>query len=349
MPTQFNFLHASITPVFFALAIIFSIFAIAIISKRIFIKRLNKSNPVSEGDFQAALSNSTHAIKPYLISIYTTYPIFTLLDIKAIPSDILMHASSAALIFQIGLFFSSFLTTMIERAPEFIDEKQKIPIKRGVTALAIFAKVMIWAMVAIMLLESMDISVTPLLAGLGIGSIALGLALQHILVDLFASFSIIIDKPFEVGHFIEVGPHSGRVESIGLKTTRIRSASGELIIFTNSDLTKSIIKNYRLVRERSTTMLVHIHPSTSGDQLKLINSILEDCCKIGGVKFESSHLKTFSDYSLVYELCYSIKKEDVDAHNHHLKTQNSVNINIVNYFHENNIKLTFGRTANIFS
>ena len=111
-------------------------------------------------------------------------------------------------------------------------------------ALGAAARVTIWIILALIALSSQDIQIRPLLTGLGIGGLAVALAVQNILGDLFAAIAIVMDKPFVVGDSISVENYRGKVESIGLKTTRVRSDSGEQIIFSNGELLKSKIRNY---------------------------------------------------------------------------------------------------------
>ncbi len=112
------------------------------------------------------------------------------------------------------------------------------------------ARIVMWSVILLLILDNLGVNITSLIAGLGIGGVAVALALQNILGDLFASLSIVLDKPFVIGDFVVVDSLSGTIEHIGLKTTRIRSLSGEQIIFSNNDLLKSRIRNYKRMSER---------------------------------------------------------------------------------------------------
>ena len=111
-------------------------------------------------------------------------------------------------------------------------------------ALGVVARLAVWLILGLWALSSAGIEIKPLLTGLGIGGLAVALAVQNILGDLFAAIAIVTDKPFVVGDSISVENYRGKVESIGLKTTRVRSDSGEQIIFSNGELLKSKIRNY---------------------------------------------------------------------------------------------------------
>lgn len=111
-------------------------------------------------------------------------------------------------------------------------------------ALGVVARLTIWLTLGLVALSALHIQIRPLLTGLGIGGLAVALAVQNILGDLFAAIAIVVDKPFVVGDSISVDNYRGKVEHIGLKTTRVRSESGEMIIFSNGELLKSKIRNY---------------------------------------------------------------------------------------------------------
>jgi small-conductance mechanosensitive channel len=130
-------------------------------------------------------------------------------------------------------------------------------------ALGLVLQLLMWAVLLLMGLQNIGIQVGPLLAGLGVGGIAVALALQNILGDLFASLSIVLDKPFVIGDFIVVGEMSGNVEHIGLKTTRVRSLSGEQLIFSNSDLLAARIRNFKRMWERRIIFGVGVTSSAS--------------------------------------------------------------------------------------
>jgi small-conductance mechanosensitive channel len=128
----------------------------------------------------------------------------------------------------------------------------------GIGVLTVIARVLVWMGIVLLILDNLGFNITTLVAGLGIGGIAIALAAQHILGDLFASLSILLDKPFRVGESIIVGDMLGSVEYIGLKTTRIRSLSGEELVLGNSDLLSSRIRDYETMRERRVVFSVDV-------------------------------------------------------------------------------------------
>src|SRR5439155_25724457 len=138
------------------------------------------------------------------------------------------------------------------------------------------AKMVLWSLVVILALENLNINVTPLITGLGIGGIAVALAAQNVLGDLFASLSIVLDKPFVLGDVISVGTDTGTVEKIGLKTTRLRSLSGEQLIFANADLLKSRIRNLKRMYQRRVVFSLSVAYGTPREKLAAIPQMVRE-------------------------------------------------------------------------
>jgi len=176
-------------------------------------------------------------------------------------------------------------------------------------------------------------------ASLGIGGIAVALAVQNILGDLFASFSIVLDKPFVIGDFIIVGDLMGTVERIGLKTTRLRSLSGEQIIFSNSDLLGSRVRNYKRMYERRISFSLGVAYETSAEQLERIPRMIEEIVSSQPkVRFDRSHFKSFGDFALVFETVYYILTPDYTAY---MDAQQAINIAIARKFAEEGIRFAY--------
>lgn len=143
-------------------------------------------------------------------------------------------------------------------------------------ALGFVARAVIWLLAVLMILDNFGVNITTLVASLGIGGIAIALALQNILGDLFSSLSIVLDKPFEVGDFINVDDISGTVEHVGMKTTRVRGLGGEQVVFSNSDLLKSRIRNFKRMQTRRIVFGIGVTYDTSKEQLNTIPAMLRD-------------------------------------------------------------------------
>ncbi|HEX8611779.1 MAG TPA: mechanosensitive ion channel family protein [Telluria sp.] len=169
----------------------------------------------------------------------------------------------------------------------------------------------VWLIVALMILDNLGFNITTLVASLGIGGIAVALAVQNVLGDLFASLSIVLDKPFVVGDFIIVDDILGTVEYIGLKTTRLRSLGGEQVIFSNGDLLKARIRNHQRMQTRRAAFIIRVSYATTGEQLRAIPEIARSIVTAqSGVNFERAHFSALSESSLDFEVVYWILTAD---------------------------------------
>jgi small-conductance mechanosensitive channel len=231
----------------------------------------------------------------------------------------------------------------------YMGRKMEDPVaSTGFTLLSLFGRGLLWFFVLLLILENIGVNVTTLIASLGIGGIAIGLATQNILGDLFASLSILLDKPFEVGHFIIVGEYLGTVEKIGLKTTRIRSLSGELLIFGNNDLLSSRIRNYTHFQERRVVFIFGVLYSTPSESLKKIPAVVRGIIETTKqTRFDRAHFKSFGDFSLNFEVVYYVLSPDYVVY---MDIQEKINLAIFEAFEAEGIGFAFPtRTIHIAS
>ncbi|HMI58460.1 MAG TPA: mechanosensitive ion channel family protein [Gemmatimonadaceae bacterium] len=195
-----------------------------------------------------------------------------------------------------------------------------------INVIAIAARLVLWTIVLLVILDNLGINVTALVTGLGIGGIAIALAVQNILSDLFAALSIVLDKPFVVGDAINVGDAGGTVEHIGLKSTRLRSDSGEMIIISNGDLLKSRIRNFRGQEKRLVVLKLGIAYGTPPEKLARVPDIIRAVAeKEKSVKFDRSNFTTFGIAALITESVYSVYKL---SYAEYMNTQQRINLEI---------------------
>lgn len=208
-----------------------------------------------------------------------------------------------------------------------------------ISAMNFIGKIVLWALVLILALDNMGIDVTAMVAGLGVGGIAVALAAQNILGDLFASLSIVFDKPFVLGDFIIVGEHMGSVEKIGLKTTRLRSLSGEQLIFANNDLLQSRIRNYKRMFERRIVFTLGVTYETPLEKLELISGMIREVVESHEqVRFDRAHFKAYGDFSLNFEVVYYVLVPD---YNQYMDIQQSINLKLFRRFAEEEIEFAY--------
>jgi small-conductance mechanosensitive channel len=179
------------------------------------------------------------------------------------------------------------------------------------TMLAWFARIVVWATIVLAVLGNMGMNITAFVASLGIGGVAVALALQNILKDLFASLSIGLDKPFEIGEYIAFGDYQGTVAHVGVKTTRIRSLSGEEVSIGNSDLLANTVRNYSRMRTRRIVFNFSVPIDTSREHAQQIVQMIRDICGgIGNIVLDRAHFKGFGDSSLDFEVVYIVQGPD---------------------------------------
>jgi small-conductance mechanosensitive channel len=200
-------------------------------------------------------------------------------------------------------------------------------------------RIALWAMGVVFLLDNFGLDIAAVVAGLGIGGIAIALAAQGVLQDLFSYFSIILDTPFEIGDFIIVGDSIGTVEYIGIKTTRIRSLDGEQLVIANTDLTASRIRNFKRMRTRRIVFRIGVTYETGLDRLKEIPGLIKDIVeRTDNVTFDRAHFAAYGDFSLNFEVVYIVTSSDFALY---MDAQQSINLALKQAFAERGIEFAY--------
>ncbi len=227
---------------------------------------------------------------------------------------------------------------------------RELPGAEGAASLNILrfvALVVVWAFAFLMLLTNLGIEIMPLVAGLGIGGLAVALAVQNVLGDLFASLSIALDKPFRVGDFIITGEEKGTVERIGIKSTHLRSLTGELIVMPNGELLKSRLRNYTNMAERRSAFSVSILYETPRELVQQVPGIIEAAIRAQPkTRFDRAHFASFGGYALVFEAVYFV----LDAeYNTFMNIQQAINLRLLEEFAERRIEFAYPTTRQFIS
>jgi small-conductance mechanosensitive channel len=206
-------------------------------------------------------------------------------------------------------------------------------------AFAMLGRIVLWIVVVLLALSNLGYNVTALLTGLGVGGIAVALAVQNILGDLFGALSIVVDKPFVVGDAIEVDGLVGTVERIGLKSTRIRALGGEQIIFSNADLLRSRIRNHKRLEQRRAAFNLTIAYDTPAALVARIPSIIREIVEPQPlVRFDRSHFRSFGDSALLFETVYFVTTPDYVTY---CDTQQAINLALFERFAAEGIEFAF--------
>lgn len=243
-----------------------------------------------------------------------------------------------AILLQVGLWANAALRAWIEHYRKAKLEKDPASVTT-LNVINFIGRIVIWATVLLVVLDNLGVNITAFIAGLGIGGVAVALALQTVLGDLFASLSIVLDKPFVVGDFLIVGDLLGSVEYVGLKTTRLRSLSGEQLVFSNSDLLNSRIRNFGRMFERRVPFNLGVTYQTPRDKLRLIPQIIREAVeKQEHARFDRSHFKEYGDFALTFESVYFVKGPD---YNLYMDIQQAINLHIHERFEQEGIEFAY--------
>lgn len=256
-----------------------------------------------------------------------------------LPSEIRVFLTTATLIValvQIGMWGMSSIDHAVKKRAAIQDSDSGTQ-ETSLTAVSLVIKIALWVLIIVLVLDNIPgINATTLITSLGIGGIAVGLAVQSILGDLFSSLTISLDKPFIIGDFIKVGELSGTVEHIGLKSTRIRSVSGEQLIFTNSDLLSSRVQNFRRMERRRDAFQIGVTYQTSLEQLKMIPVMIQKIIEsLPNTIFERANFSLMGDFALIFNISYFLTTSDYQEFTN---TRQAINLEILRQFAEAGIE-----------
>lgn len=243
------------------------------------------------------------------------------------------------LFFQLGFWGTGVISFYISRGVADKIEEDHADDATTLDALGLIGKIALWVILTLIILDNEGVEINSLVTSLGIGGIAVALAVQNILGDLFASLSIALDKPFSIGDFIVIDDFEGNVEDIGLKSTRIRSLSGEELVFSNTDLLNSRIRNFKKLEERRISFDVGVVYGTEAEKLVMIPTMIEEIIKpLPDVKFERAHFKNLGDYSLDFTGVYHVLVPEYDTY---LDIQQKINLALYRRFEEEGIEFAY--------
>ncbi len=291
--------------------------------KRSVLRRLSlwsKMNDTRVGNFFIDIFRRTRFLFLFIMALYLASQY---LELPAKPERLITRVAVIALLLQVALWGNRGIVLWFG---DYLKRYKDTDAASATTmsVIGFVAQVILWSVLLLMILENLGFNITTLLASLGIGGIAVALAAQNILGDMFASLSIAIDKPFVIGDFIVVDDVLGTVEYIGLKTTRLRSLSGEQIIFSNTDLLKSRIRNYKRMYERRVQFTFNISYQTSHENVKripmMMREIIESQAK---TRFDRAHFKEYTDSALIFEVVYFVQDPD---YNLYMDIQQAINL-----------------------
>jgi small-conductance mechanosensitive channel len=271
------------------------------------------------------LADAANATRLWLLLPLALYAGVSALQVPARLDQLLHHVAMVGVIAQVAVWANRLLVFWLTQ--RMTDKRATDPAAATtVTLIGFVARTFVWTLALLIALDQLGFNVTALITGLGIGGVAVALAVQNILGDLFASAAIVLDKPFVIGDFIVVGEFAGSVEKVGLKTTRVRSLSGEQLVFGNAQLLGSQIRNYKRMQERRILFGIGVTYETPLEKLRALPGWLREAVEAQpGVRFDRAHFKEYADFSLNYEIVYYVLSPDYGKY---MDVQQAINLAI---------------------
>lgn len=308
-----------------------ALFLLRGVARRLIARAATTTNKLD--DLAAEMGGGTKFFFMLLIAVY-----FGSLWL-VLPPDakmVMQHLAAIALILQVAYWGQRALKFFVAYQNEKYAESDNAS---SFNALGYLGRLVLWSAVFLLVLDNLGVDITALIATLGVGGIAIALATQSILGDLFASLVIMLDRPFVVGDFIIVGDFMGTVDRVGLKTTRVKALSGEQIVFSNADLLASRVRNFKRMQERRAAFTLGVTYQTTADQLAEIPGIVRGIVVANeGVRFDRCHFKGYGDFALLFETVYYVLDRD---YNKYMDIQQAINLAIFRAFEEKGIAFAY--------
>lgn len=323
-----------------ALLVFLLVFIFLKLLQRFLLKRISALAERTKTDIDDLVAQLIEGTKFFFLFVVSLYVGALLLEIPESTQLGIRTFVLIILFIQVGLWGNLLVTFYIRRRVKEEFEEEDAAGATTIDALGIVVKGVLWAIIVVLILDNIPgVEVTSLIASLGIGGIAVALAVQNVLGDLFASLSIALDKPFVVGDFIIIDDYIGTVEKIGLKSTRVRSLSGEQLIFSNNDLLNSRIRNYKRMAQRRVVFNIGVTYQAPSDKLEAIPDIIKEIIESQELTtFDRAHFKDYGDFSLNYEIVYHVQSAE---YNDYMDIQQTINLEIYRKFEEQGIDFAY--------
>lgn len=304
----------------------------------VILRQLEKLSKKTKTDIDDTLIAIVRSFKPPFYWFLAFYIAITYLALPDIVDSIVSAILLFWIVYQVAIA-SGIFVKFIVRKYVYEDESEEQKARGATQLLSILVRIVVWSFGLLWILSNLGVDITSLIAGLGIGGIAIAFALQNILSDLFSSFAIYFDKPFQIGDFIVVGDKSGTVEKIGIKTTRVRSLQGEEIVFSNQELTSVQIQNFKKLQERRVVTQIGVEYDTPNTVMKQIPGWIKVIIeKTEKIRFDRVHFTTFGDSALIFEVVYYVLS---DQYIDFVDAQQSINLALKEKFEEENVGIAY--------
>lgn len=322
-----------------AFLVFFAIFLCLYLFRTLLLGRIHKLCLKTKTQADEILVNAIMGISPLLYLMIAIWGSIQFLELPDLLVKIINWVTLALLVY--------YLTKAVQKLSEYLIKNHIFKERKGESEsgsivkgfITQLTKIVIWGVAILILLQNLGIQVSVLLGGMGLAGLAVGFALQSILEDIFAFFSIYFDKPFEIGDFIIFGEERGTIEKIGIKSTRIRSLQGQELVISNKELTSKQIHNYRKMQERRIVFNFGITYETDYEKLKKVNKIVKKIFNnIKAARLDRVNFHEFGDFSLNYEVVYYVLTQDYYAY---MNTQEAINLALFKEFEKENINFAY--------
>ncbi|KPL19349.1 MAG: mechanosensitive ion channel protein MscS [candidate division Zixibacteria bacterium SM23_81] len=322
----------------FALLLMAVVMVVLKLLTGVILRRLSAFAKKTKTELDDLVADLIARTKLFFLLIVSIYFATFALSLPQTATRVITTVAMLALLIQAAIWASGFISFWLTRQMKRKLEEDAAT-ATTYSALRFLSKLIVWSAVLLLVLDNLGVDITTLVAGLGVGGIAVALAVQNILGDLFASLSIVLDKPFVIGDFIIVGDLLGTVEKIGLKTTRVRSLYGEQLVFSNNDLLQSRIRNYKRMFERRIVFHFGVTYQTPYEKLAAIPDLVREIVEAQEkARFDRAHFKEYGDFSLNFEVVYYVQVPD---YNVYMDIQQAINLAIYKRFEDEEIGFAY--------
>jgi small-conductance mechanosensitive channel len=315
-----------------------AVFALLRVVQHVVIGRVAALTRLTRTEWDDIVLAALRRTKPLFLAVVALYAGTNAVALPGNVRGLLRSLTVIAFLIQAGLWLTSILVSWIQTYRRREGEADAASIM-AMNAIGFVVRLALWSVILLLALDNLGVDVTALVAGLGVGGIAVALAVQNVLGDLFASLSIVLDKPFVIGDFVNVGELVGTVEHIGLKTTRVRSLSGEQIVFSNADLLGSRIRNFGRMYERRVVFTIGVTYQTPRSKLIAIPRIIREAVEARQkTRFDRSHFKEYAASSIDFETVYFVLDPNFNAY---MDIQQEINLQIHERFEAEGIEFAY--------
>jgi small-conductance mechanosensitive channel len=312
-------------------------FALGLV-KRIVVRQLRRFSSGTETYVDNAIAVALSRTRTWFLVIVSVWAAAFFVTVPEALGALIGRVVILVVLLQIAIWVNSAIIAWREEYGDRMLEEDAAAVTT-MRALTFLARMILWSVVLLVVLDNLGFEITAMIAGLGVGGIAVALAVQNILGDLFASLSIVLDKPFVVGDFIIVGELLGTVEHVGLKTTRVRSLSGEQLVFSNSDLLNSRIRNFKRMQTRRIVFEFGVVYQTPLERLREIPGVVQEIIEAQeDTRFDRAHFKAYGDFALDFEVVYHVLSADFNVY---MDIQQAINFAMYERFDEMGVSFAY--------